>query len=133
MRKLLLLPLLCSLVLEIGCGTEPSACAAVLTNVTAYVANRTAQPLSVSSVTDTIRRTREVLHVVVSATDTLPVGSTGVVPVFPDTLSETLAAFGDDVIVVVTADSRFATGVYRLARHGCSVERLAGPDTLVFQ
>ena len=133
MRKILFLTLASSLVLVMGCSTEPHACAAVLTIVTANVTNRTGQSLADLSVTDTLRRIGAVLHILTSFPDTLPADSTRVVPIFPDTLSGLLEAAGDDVIVAVTADDRSASAVYRLGFDGCFVQKLAGPDTLVMQ
>jgi hypothetical protein len=115
-----------------GCSTEePRVCAQMLELTTANVANRTGQPLTGLSVTDTVHRTGAVLHVLAGSADTLPVDSTRVVPIFPDSLRGTLRMGGDDVMVVVTADGRLASSVYRLAFDGCFVQRLAGPDTLV--
>ena len=134
MRGFLLLCLVGTLTFVGGCSTEePRACAQLLELVAANVANHSGQPLIGLSVTDTVHRTRAVLPVLIGSADTLPVDSTRVVPIFPDSLRSTLAPFGDDVIVVVSANGRSASAVYRLAFDGCFVQKLAGPDTLVFR
>jgi hypothetical protein len=134
LRYLLLLPLVCSLSPVIGCS-EPQACDAMVHPVTAFVANRSGQPLSMLTVTDTLRRTGAVFQVVAPSSETLLPDSTRVAPIFPDTLSEVLdEPFGDNVIVVVTAESRSTSAVYRLIHDVCSsVRRVAGPDTLVLR
>jgi len=133
MRYLLLLFLASGLPLAAGCSTEPTVCPSVLALVTTNLANQTGQPLTGLSVRDTVRRTGAVLPVFANSSALLPVDSTRLVPIFPDTLGGTLAAAGDEVIVVITADGRLASGVYRLAFNGCFVQRLAGPDTLVLR
>jgi hypothetical protein len=132
MRYLVLLALPYALPFTLGCSTEPLVCATILHTETAYLANSTGQPLAGISVTDTVRRTGAVLHLS-AGLDTLPADSTRVIPVFPDTLSAELAPRGDDVVVVVTADNHVTSGVYRFFFNGCSVERLAGPDTLILR
>jgi len=77
-----------------------------------------------------IRRGRAVLPIFAGPGDTLPPDSTGVISIFPDTLSGMLAPEGDDVTVVVSAENSVASGVYRMFFNGCSVQTLAGPDTL---
>ena len=132
MRGRLLLCLGGTLAFLGGCGTqEPIACAQLLELVVGKVANRSGQPLIGLSVTDTVHRTGAVLHILSGSPDTLAVDSTRVVPIFPDSLRGTLAPFGDDVTVVVTADARLASAVYRFAFDGCFIQTLAGPDTLV--
>jgi hypothetical protein len=115
-----------------GCSTEPHACASVITAVTASIVNATGQPLSGLSVTDTVPRTGEVLHVSSgSPADTLSPNGIRRLPIFKDTFKGALAPAGDEVIVVVTADGRSTSGRYQFAFDGCFVQKLAGPDTLL--
>jgi len=115
-----------------GCNAEPTACADVLTALTASVVNATGRPLSGLRVTDTVPRTGAVLHVSAgSAADTLPANGIATVPIFRDDLRDVLAAGGEEVIAAVTADGHSGAGRYRLAFDGCFVRKLSGPDTLV--
>jgi hypothetical protein len=116
-----------------GCSTEEPICAQMLELPATYLTNHTGEALIGLSVTDTVHRTGAVLHVVAGSPDTLSVDSTRVVPIFPDSLRGTLRKGGDDVVVVVSADGRSASAVYRLSFDGCFVHRLAGPDTLVIR
>ena len=106
-----------------GCNAEPTACADVLTALTASVVNATGRPLSGLRVTDTVPRTGAVLHV--------SAGSAADTPIFRDDLRDVLAAGGEEVIAAVTADGHSGAGRYRLAFDGCFVRKLSGPDTLV--
>ena len=116
-----------------GCGTEPPFCTAVLEAIATTVDNGAAQPLNGLTVTDTVRRTGAVLHVVAGSgvADTLPANSSASVVIFSDDFLQAVLPTGDEVIVVVAAGGRTGSGNYRFGSDGCHVRKLAGPDTLV--
>ena len=120
----------CAAVLS-GCATEPVLCADVLTAVTVTVRNGAGQALGDLTVTDTVRRSGAVLHLVGRAVgDTLPAAGVDHLPIVTNEFRDAFLRTGDEVVVVVAAGGRGARGLYRLASDGCFVTKLAGPDTL---
>jgi hypothetical protein len=120
----------CAAVLS-GCATEPVFCADVLTAVTVTVRNGAGQSLGDLTVTDTVRRSGAVLHLVGGAPgDTLPAAGVDHLPIATNEFRDAFLRAGDEVVVVVAAGGRAGSGLYRLASDGCFVTKLAGPDTL---
>jgi hypothetical protein len=114
-----------------GCGTtEPVLCGVPEAAITVSVRNGAGQALGGLTVTDTVRRSGAVVKIVIAVPDTLPETGLARVPIATNEMSESFRQAGDDVVVVVAAAGRVGTGLYRLASDGCSVTKLAGPDTL---
>lgn len=114
-----------------GCGTEPRVCAEALQALTVPLLNRTDHSLRDFQVTDTVRRTGAVLHLTPTTASALSAQEVGQVTIFTNALRDELSLAGDEVTVVVAADSHAVAGEFRLASDGCFVRRLAGPSTLV--
>jgi hypothetical protein len=115
-----------------GCGTEPVFYPDEVVVLTATVVNGVGQPLAGLSVTDTVSRTGEILHVSAGSPSTdLPADGSQATTIFSDAFIQAIMPTGDDVVVAVTAGGHSGSGRYRFGANGCHVQRLAGPDTLV--